>query len=341
MSSAVQRFSSFLLLGSVGYIGLVILTVGSFLLPGLLLGFIWFVYLIVRLLWDAVRFIRTRSPEARTPLVLNLAFLVIAIVAVVYGQTQLNRLEYQVACLKMGHHTELYSNVFPKIVARGQEAVPSIIESAERALHGEDEFVRMHTMTNASFCLGCIGGPDAEQFLGDVVRQQPPPKDWLELQWYKDVCFAFARCAGPKAVNDFVAMFDKLSHDEERDRRWVPLTALAATGDKRGVLFVLEHMDQLLDYAETTSDGTAAKVIQVTVDRLVFGSDRQALVGIPVFRDTLLVGDTRFVDDPDNYASQFFWTDTTEKQLRSTQVIKAAWQKDSTSIRKRWAEWLK
>ncbi len=47
-----STFLVFLLLGSVGYIGLVILTAGSFLLPSLLLGFIWLLYLIVRLLRD-------------------------------------------------------------------------------------------------------------------------------------------------------------------------------------------------------------------------------------------------------------------------------------------------
>ena len=78
----------------------------------------------------------------------------------------------------MGHHAELYSNILPKIVARGQVAVRPIIKLAEQALHSEDEFVRMHTMTNTSFCLACIGGPDAEQFLGHVIRQQPPPKEW-------------------------------------------------------------------------------------------------------------------------------------------------------------------
>ncbi len=145
----------------------------------------------------------------------------------------------------------------------------------------------------------------------------------------------------PRAVNDLVALFDRLPHDKDDDRRWVPLTALAVTGNRHGVLFVLDHMDQLLDQAETTSDGTAAKVIQATADYLVFGSGRQGLVGIPVFRDTLLAGDTRFADDPDDYASQFFWTDATEQQLRPTQEIKAAWQRDSASIRKRWAELLK
>ena len=174
-----------------------------------------------------------------------------------------------------------------------------------------------------------------------MIRQQPPPKDWLELQWYKDVCFAYARCAGPRAVNDLVALFEKLPHDKDDDRRWVPLTALAVTGSKQGVLFVLDHMSPLLNQAETTSDGSAAKVIQATADYLVFGSDRQGLVGIPVFRDTLLVGDTRFADNPADYASQFFWTETTEKQPRPMQEIKAAWQKDSTSVRKRWAELLK
>ena len=88
LSFAVQRFSSFFSsLRGLHRSGRPDL--GSFLLPSLLLGFIWFVYLIVRLLWDTVRFIRTRSPEARTPLILYLVFLVITIIAVVYGPTRL------------------------------------------------------------------------------------------------------------------------------------------------------------------------------------------------------------------------------------------------------------
>ena len=41
-----------------------------------------------------------------------------------------------------------------------------------------------------------------------------------------------------------------------------------------------------------------------------------------MFRGIFLVGDTRFADDPDDYSSQFFWTDATDKQLRPTQEIK-------------------
>ena len=76
---------------------------------------------------------------------------------------------------------------------------------------------------------------------------------------------------GEPAVNDFVALFDEaLTRRGRRSALGAALTALAVTGNRQGVLFVLDHMDQLLDQAETTSDGTAAKAIQATADYLVF-----------------------------------------------------------------------
>ena len=77
---------AFALLGSLGYVGLSMLPGGSFLQPGLVLGSVWFIYLVARLLRDALRVIRRRSSELRTPLLIHAGFLIIVMVVIVYAQ---------------------------------------------------------------------------------------------------------------------------------------------------------------------------------------------------------------------------------------------------------------
>lgn len=331
----------FAVLGSVGYIVLVFLTVGSLMLPSLFIGFLWAVYVVLRTVADVPRFAAEREPAVRTRLVMHSVFLVFAVALIAYFQTATKTLGHCVACLRYGHHVALFSTIMPRIVGNGQKAVEPLIAATNEALGSSDEFRRLYTIGNASFCLGRIGGPEAEDFLSGLLKRQAIPDNYCDIRWYKQACFAYARCAGPRAVDDIVALFEKSPHTTEKDDRAFFLVALAITGSRRGVAFALDHMDLLLQQMENSSDGSDISRIQATAQALVFGKDAHDLMDVPVYRDGLLVGNVSVVDPrPNDYASEFYWTESSRSGLRTPAEIEAAWKKDPAAIKKRWADLL-
>jgi hypothetical protein len=252
--------------------------------------------------------------------------------AITISQARVNTLAHCIACLKYGHHAPLYSKIMPRIVAEREKAVEPLEATIDRALKDRDGYSRGNTVANATFCLGRIGGLKVEVYLSELLKQHANPDDYYDLRWYRIAAYSYARCAGPRAVDDLTALFEKMPHNKEKDDRAFLLVALAMTGSGRGVAYALDHMDLLLHQME-------AKVAQATAGALVFGDDPEALRKIPAYRDCLLVGRVSVAAPrPNDYNSEFFWTEATERGLRPIEEIEAAWKKDSASIRKHWAD---
>jgi len=327
-------------LGSVGYVVLWFLTMGSLLLPSFLIGFVWAVYVVVRLLIDAARFFRKRTPELCVRLPIHGAFLLAAAAVIAYGRAKVNTLEHQIASLRYSQ-PQVCSKVMPGIVARGEDAVEPLVQAARDALDNDDDYVRGNILIASTFCLAGIGGRQAEQFLAELLNERVDFADVSDRRWHKAACFSYARCAGPRAADDLVALFQRMPHRENGDDRWVPLVALAITGSREGVLFVLDHMDLLLRGLEWGGDGNERRVLQAAAEALVLGSDVRLLREIPAYRAVFLVGAIwRAEPRPNDYTFEFFWTRSSESRLRPPEEIAATWKKDSAAIRKRWAELL-
>ncbi|RMD65230.1 hypothetical protein D6833_03265, partial [Candidatus Parcubacteria bacterium] len=278
----------FALLGSVGYVALAFLTMGSWLLPSLVVGFAWAVYVTIRLAVDVFGVVFRKNLQLRARLLCHGLFLVAVVVVVVYFQIKANTLEHCIACLGYGHHSVMYSKVMPKIVAHGEDSIAPLIQATNKAMANDDPYARSNVVVHATFCLAQIGGPEAEQFLAGLLKRYREPDDFGYRRGYKAVHFAYARCAGPRAVNDLIRVFEEMPPGAEQDERWIPLVALLVTGSRRGVEFVLDHMDLLLDRMEHGVDGNETRVLQAALGRLVFGTDPQALKEIPVYRDVAL-----------------------------------------------------
>lgn len=332
----------FAVLGSLGYVCLAFLTMGSLLLPSIFLGFVWLVYLIVRLMVDVVRLIRMGKANVRTPLLIHGAFLIILVALIAYSQTKANTPEHYVGCLRYGHHDVLFSRIMPRIVADREKSIQPLIGAIKEALNNTDGYTRMNTVKHATFCLACIGGPEIETFLSQLLTQRATPSDYCDLNWYKGTCFAYARCAGPRAVDDLVTLFEKMPHTDERDDRVFLLVALTMTGSKRGVAFTLDHMDLLVQQMDGGGDGSEMRVAQAAAECLIFGTDPELLPKIPAYRDCVLMGATWLAEPrPNDYTSEFYWTESSENGLRSPKEIEAAWRKDYALIKKRWADQFK
>jgi len=329
----------FAIFGSVGYVALWFLTMGSLLLPSLVVGFVWAVYLTIRLAVDTFGVISRRNAQSRTPLLVHGLFFLAALVVVVYFQTKAKSLKHYIACLGYGHHSAMYSRVMPEIVANGEDSIAPLIEATNRAMDNEDSYTRSNVVIHATFCLSRIGGPEAEQFLAGLLKQHNEPDDFGGHRGFKAVHFAYARCAGPRAADDLIGLFEKMPDAADRDERWVPLVALLVTGSRRGVMFVLDHVDLLLDRMEHGIDGNEQSVIQAAMGELVFGSDPRALKEIPVYRGVELMGATSIAEPrPNDYNSEFFWIASSEARLHQEQDIKSEWERNAASIRERWTE---
>jgi hypothetical protein len=332
---------TFAALGSIGYAGLA-LAMGSLLVPSLLLGFVLIGYLVVQVVANGVRFVRKCDSGFGTPLAMHSTVLIIAIVLIGHFQSKANTLDHRVGCLRFGRHAVLYSKIMPSIVADGQKAVGPLIRAADEAIGNRDGYTRMNTMKHATFCLGRIGGFEVEEFLSELVKQHANPSDYYDRTWYRGACLAYARCAGPRAANDLVVLFENAPATEERDDRAFLLVALAMTASNQGVAVALDHMDLLLERMKRGGNASEMRVFQAATERLVFETDPKALTQIPAYRDSWLVGAVGLAEPrPNDYMSEFFWTKSSEDRLRPTEEIEAAWRKDSTSIRKRWADLLK
>ena len=329
----------FAILGSAGYAALWYLTMGSFLLPSLVVGFVWALYVTIRLIVDALGTLLGTSPQPRTRLLVHSLFFVAAFVVVVFFQTKAHSLDHYIACLGYGHHRPMYSTVMPAIVARGKDSVAPLIEATNKAMENDDRYTRSNVIVHATYCLAQIGGPEAEEFLAGLVTQHLDPDDFGYYHAYRAIHFAYARCAGPRAVNNLIRVFEQMPPDADIDERWVPLVSLLATGSKEGIVFVLDHMEVLLQGMDHASDGNAQKVVKAALGCLAFEAAPEALKQIPVYRDVTLLGDVSVADPrPNDYNSEFYWTANSEGCLHSEEEIRSAWEDDSDSIRKRWME---
>ncbi|MCE5301715.1 MAG: hypothetical protein LLF97_01240 [Planctomycetaceae bacterium] len=332
----------FAILGSIGYVVFWFLTMGSLFLPSLFLGFLWVVYLSVRLCVDLVRFLWSRRPELRTTLAIHAAFLSAVAATVALGEWRARSLDGRIFSLRYHHGTEVCSVTMPAIVARGDRAVKPLSDATMQWLSNHDWYCRQNMLIGTTFCLSQIGGSEAEGFLGRLVREHTDSEDWYDRRWHHSACFAYAHCAGHRATADLIAFFKKLPDKADRDERWCPLVALTMTAGKEAVGFVLDHMDLLLEKMDNGNDGNEARIARSTAERLVFGSDPEALKTIPCYRTVYLEGRMDVAEPRANsYLSDFYWTRKSESQLRPAAEIAAAWKAHSTDIRKCWLGQLK
>jgi hypothetical protein len=336
-----STLATFAVLGSVGYVLLAFLCAGSLLLPSLLVGFVWAVYMFIRFGVDLFRLAYAHHTEMRLPVLMHSVFILVAIAFVMAAQAKANSLEHYLACLGYGRHTAMYAKVMPGIVAHGPDAVRPLIQATNDALENDDTYTQVNTVVNATFCLAQIGGPESEAFLSALLRQRSEPSDFVGHQLLKAACFAYSRCAGPRAVNELITVFERRPTTKDSDDRWIPLVALVITGSKQGVAFALDHMELLLRQMESGGDGNEMRVVQSALECLVMGSDPKALTEIPVYRDCQLMGATWYAEPrPDDYNSEFFWIASSEARLHPSQELALKWKENSASICKRWAELL-
>jgi hypothetical protein len=307
------------------------LTMGSVLLPGLVVSGVWLLYLATALAqrpWRDAADAQARS-AARAVAIFHAVFLILGVGTAVRGSI-VPRTTEQLVSLSGYSVSAVYREVLPEIIRRGPESVDPLIEATRRSLERKRADNTLATV--ALFSLGRICTSEAEAFLGEITRDHTRPDGNRVPLWERAGVYGYARCGGPRAVDDLVAL-----HERAADRyRWLSLTALAATASRAGVLRALDEMDALLEAARGGDDG--GRIALVTAATLMEASDSKALATLPVMRRVHMVGGPPLVESsPDDLRAEFYWTDENEAVLaRDPGELAQRWSHEAENIREHW-----
>lgn len=177
------------------------------------------------------------------------------------------------------HTVESGPAVARRLIHVGPRAVPALLDALDTArLSGHDRDFGARLVV-ACYCLGRVGGAEAEQRLLDVVSNHVVGAE--PHAWRRAACFALADAAGDGAVGSLIALYRALPADD-RDR-WSVLAALVRTGEFAGVAFAMENLGVLLE--PDLVDRAAADGATSTVAAILDGRTRLDLLLVPGLLD--------------------------------------------------------
>jgi hypothetical protein len=256
---------AFGLLATVGFIAVVFLSMGSVMGASLVIGTIWAGYVAVNVISALRRRARRQDvevaadakpePSSRAeqpvgPVVsprsqkaffkLNSIFLGLALLSIPSFFIYARSTRRMIALLSYkSSGTE--SVLIPGLIGKGKAAVGPLVEASRQAFEARSGPRQTWILNGTLFCLGRIGGPDAEAFLSKVVAERVDFQDTMDSEWQKTACFAYAECAGARAVPVLVGVYQRCETAKVDDARKTVLAALSKTGSKEGAAFVREH----------------------------------------------------------------------------------------------------
>ena len=170
------------------------------------------------------------------------------------------------------------SVLIPGLIRKGKAAVGPLVEASRQAFEIKSWPRRKWILDGTLFCLGRIGGADAEAFLSKVVAERVDFQDNMDSEWQKTACFAYAECAGARAVPALIEVFKRCEGDPAGGFNWVPLAALVRTASRDGVVFALDNMEVLVRSAERGNNTVA----RVAAGALLFMPSPVELAALPV-----------------------------------------------------------
>lgn len=170
-----------------------------------------------------------------------------------------------------------------RLIAQREAAVPALINTARRGLDNPADYGNPCGL--AVHCLGWIGGAEARVFLGEVLRTKVDfqKNEMGEAEWQRAVCFAYARAAGADVARDLIALYQKCDGEVAAKERWAILVALVIGGGEAGHGFVMSHLEELLDAAESRASKVDSALAGAAVAGLL-GAHRPAYGDLPTAR---------------------------------------------------------
>lgn len=255
-ASPFRSARRFILTGIPVYIGLVVLTLGSLLGPAFIVGVVWLVFVAVSTAKLRRRRERSNGDEekeeegaateaertprmerlaprralcpraARAALRLNGIFLALAVVAVPVSYLHARSTARMISLLSYPS-SGTRSVLLPGLIAKGEPAVRPLIDASRRALARDDgRMAKRWVLGGTLHCLGRIGGPEAEAFLEEVVRERVDFADLMDGSWQKTACLAYAECAGKRGAPLLVEVHGRVGESAVREAREAVIEAI-------------------------------------------------------------------------------------------------------------------
>ncbi len=322
----------FWLLMTLGSIVLAMFFMGSLLAPWTIIGALWLGFLLFGTLGRPWR--RAPSPEAARAWKIvggiHLGFLVLASLAIAKG-IAVPRSTQELVSLSGYRVSAVYTRVLPELISRGDEAVEPLIRAAERAVPASGT-VSEDLATSSLYSLGQICSAKAEGFLAEFTRARISGRDAPGKAWRRALVHGYAQCAGPRAVDPLITL-----HAEATDReRWLFLAALVSTGSERGVIYALDHMEELLD--AVNHPWPASPIARAVITALLDGGVAADVRAVPLLRNVHTVGAGPLLGaSPNDLRSEFYWTKENEPPIRDRATLEQHWLERSSQVRSHWA----
>ncbi len=270
------------------YFGVPVFVLGFLLIiplgVGLAVLFCWIMFLLYRILQILIK----KDDSLRKNLIpfgLNAITLTVSFILIFVTTTQANSTPGLIK--SMGSVSPFYPgtvySVMSRLIQRGPEVVPPLSETLKQTLGREH--VSPFLPARIAYCLTQIGGPQAEAALKQVVAEQINLNDNENTKWEAAVCSLYADCAGPRAVPVLQTLLER----SDEKQQFIPLCALARTGDFTAIETVLNHVDDLQKQLQQpfTNRGFAA-MIRLTLQALAEGQNPEDLKASPIYHRMLL-----------------------------------------------------
>jgi len=287
----------------------------------------WFVYLLVQSVRSLSRWRRDGDRGALPRLVFHACWLLAVGALFVDGVRRAKTLEHMIRFLATSPR-DMATVVVPNVVQHGQDAVPLLVQKTREALEADD----LMLLRSCLFCLGQIGGPEAERCLEQVVDRVIAHGDRPPF-WARHAFAAYAECIGPRAVPKLKQAYERVS-----DRcKWAVLVALAKTASPEGVAFVFDHIDSLFAGMESGM-GAWVDTAACTLDVLLSEPDTRALRSLPTHRYIYTWPTPAELADRTvrEQLHQFFWFP--EDRPPSLKNLRARWEANGRKFRRLWLE---
>lgn len=251
---------------------------------GLAVLFCWIIYLLCRIL--PILFKKEETIRKNLiPFGVNALALTVSFILIFVTTTQANSTPGLIK--SMGSVSPFYPgtvhSVMSRLIQRGPEVVDPLNETLEKTL--DRDYISPFLPTRIAYCLSEIGSPQAEAVLKQVVAEEIDLSDDENTKWEAAVCCLYADCAGPRAVPVLQTLLERADEKQQ----FIPLCALARTGDFTAIETVLEHVDDLQKQLKQpfTNRGYAA-MIRLTLQALAEGQSPEDLKASPIYHRMLL-----------------------------------------------------
>lgn len=226
------------------------------------------------------------------------------------------------------HSLDVPIRVVPELVARGDEAVEALEENIFKRLDGTS----VPDWRYAILTLEKICTPRAKDALHRLVKRIPAAPEFKRYGWEAHAVVAFAHCGGAEAVDELLALSATTTQPHSSA---LLLSALARTGIRRAVLFVLQHPDALVNDVDRSKPTWDADLSALVLRALMDVNGVQDLRFLPLHRRGILyAGGTRI----NELVQETYWVDG--ESPREADRVLLEWREKSPRLAARWEQML-